>query len=440
MTGINLQSQLRRNILSGSATAAIGILVSIVAYPLYLYFLGAELYGLWALLNVVIFFSSIGNIGIDEAIIKYVAEEYEKKNMFGVITYISTGLTLLLINGIVIFIVLSLLKNHLPRLLNLDAIHAVLFHNLFLHIVFLSIFVLVVKYINAILKGLGRFDQASYILLIGRIGGVAFAIIFLMSGLSIWALYWGQVISFALVLIASSLLITHKIGFYYNPVRYKGRFLINLLTFGGTMTVSKVLAMLLEPFIKVTITRYIGLAEVAYFEIADKIVRQIRSMFERGISAVMPEVSRLLATAGDATERVFSVMKKLNRMNALVGGLLFLVLFVVAGPVLKLWLGAQYHPAIIVAFRIILVGYVFNLMSVPPYYFFMGGGRVIFCFLNHFIQALINVCLVVTLVLLEAVTFDRVMIVYSCAVALSAIILMLMYHRTVKQQPLSDEQ
>lgn len=433
MTRINLQSQLKRNILSGSFTAAIGILVSVVAYPLYLHFLGAELYGLWALLNVVIFFSSIGNIGIDEAIIKYVAEEYEKKNMIGVITYISTGLNLLLINGIIIYTVLSLLKNYLPRLLNLDVIHTVLFHNLFPYIVFLSIFVLVVKYVNAILKGLGRFDQASYILLIGRISGVVFAIIFLLSGLGIWALYWGQVISFALVLIVSSFLITYKIGFYYNPVRYKGRFLMNLLTFGGTMTFSKVLAMLLEPFIKVTITRYIGLAEVAYFEIADKIVRQIRSLFERGVSAVMPEVSRLLATTGDATKRVFLVMKKLNRMNTLVGGLLFLVLFVIAGPVLKLWLGAQYHPAIIIAFRIILVGYVFNLVSVPAYYFFMGGGRVGFCFFNHFIQALINVGFVVTLVLLDAVTFDRIMIVYSCAVAVSAVFLMLMYHRTVKQ-------
>jgi O-antigen/teichoic acid export membrane protein len=438
MTSINVQSQLRRNILSGSATAAIGILVSIVAYPLYLYFLGAELYGLWALLNVVIFFSSVGNIGIDEAIIKYVAEEYEKKNAAGVIVYISTGLNLLIINGVIIFIVLHSLESHLPRLLNLDATHATLFDNLFPYIVFLSIFVLIVKYVNAILKGLGRFDQASYILLIGRIGGVASAIIFLAMGRSIWALYWGQVISFALVLIVSSFYITRKIGLYYNPLRYRGRFLVNLLSFGGTMTVSKVLAMLLEPFIKVAITRYIGLAEVAYFEIADKIVRQLRSLFEQGVSAVMPEVSRLLAAVGDATERVFSIMKRLNRMNALVGGSLFLVLFVIASPVLKLWLGAQYHPAIIIAFRIILVGYFFNLVSVPSYYFFMGGGKVVFCFLNHFVQAFINVSLVVALVLLNAVTFDRVMIVYSCAVALSAVMLVLLYHWTVKQTTASS--
>jgi len=63
----------------------------------------------------------------------------------------------------------------------------------------------------------------------------------------------------------------------------------------------------------------------------------------------------------------------------------------------------------------------------------MGGGRVVFCFLNHFIQALINVGLIVTLILLDAVTFGGVMIVYSSAVAFSAIVLMLMYYRTVKQ-------
>jgi hypothetical protein len=53
--------------------------------------------------------------------------------------------------------------------------------------------------------------------------------------------------------------------------------------------------------------------------------------------------------------------------------------------------------------------------------------------LNHFIQAVVNVGLVVTLVLLDEMTFDRVMIVYAGAVALSAIILIYIYHRTAKQ-------
>lgn len=433
MRGINLQSQLKRNIFSGSLTAGIGILTSIIAYPVYLHFLGAELYGLWALLNVVIFFSSIGNIGVDEALIKYVAAAYEKENVDTVITYISTGLSLLLLNGIVIYTVLMLLKNHLPGLLNLNVSYTAYFHSLFPYIVFLSIFVLIAKYVNAILQGLGRFDQASYIMLLGRIGGVALAILLLVFGSGIWALYWGHVFSFVLVLVVSSYFISQKIGFYYNPLRYKRRFLFNLLKFGGTMTMSKVLIMLLEPFIKVVIARYIGLAEVAYFEIANRIVVQIRSLFERGISAIMPEVSRLSAAAGDAKQRVFVVMKKLNRMNALVGGLLFFVLFLVAEPVLRLWLANQYHPAIIIAFRISIVGYLINLFSVPSYYFFMGAGRVKYCFYNHFIQAMVNCALIIVLIVLDSVTFQRVVIVYAFAIAISAAILMLLYYRTSRQ-------
>lgn len=430
MRGIKLHSQLKRNIFSGSVAAGIGILASIVAYPVYLYFLGAELYGLWALLNIVIFFSSIGNIGVDEALVKYVAAEYGKKNIDAVITYISTGLSLLLFNGIAIYAVLMLLRNHLPGWLNLDVSYTAYFHSLFPGIVFLSIFVLIAKYVNAILQGLGRFDQASYIMLVGRIGGVALAILLLVVGSGIWALYWGHVFSFVLVLAVSSYFIYQKIGLYYAPRRFNSRFLVNLLKFGGTMTLSKVLIMLLEPFIKVIIARYIGLAEVAYFEIANRIVVQIRSLFERGISAIMPEVSRLSAAAGEAKQQVFAVMKKLNRVNASVGGLLFLVLFLVAGPVLRLWLANQYHPAIIIAFRISIVGYLINLLSVPSYYFFMGVGRVKYCFYNHFIQAVVNCALIIVLIILDSVTFYRVVTIYAFAIALSAVILMLIYYRT----------
>ncbi len=53
------------------------------------------------------------------------------------------------------------------------------------------------------------------------------------------------------------------------------------IKFGGTLTVSMVIYMLLEPFIKVVITKYIGLAEVTYFEIANRSVTQIRQTLMR---------------------------------------------------------------------------------------------------------------------------------------------------------------
>ena len=45
-------------------------LIILVSYPLYLKYLGMELYGLWATLSVVVSFTAIGRLGIDTAMIK----------------------------------------------------------------------------------------------------------------------------------------------------------------------------------------------------------------------------------------------------------------------------------------------------------------------------------------------------------------------------------
>jgi O-antigen/teichoic acid export membrane protein len=187
--------------------------------------------------------------------------------------------------------------------------------------------------------------------------------------------------------------------------------------------------MLLEPFIKVVIARYVGLAEVAYFEIANKIVYQIRSLFERGVSAIMPEVSRLSAEVVNAKSKITNVMKKIIRMNFLIGTSVFIVLFILCEPLLKLWLSDEYNRTIILAFRIIVLGYTVNLISVPMYYYFMGIGRVKYCFYNHSIQALLNFTLIMAFISANIMNFSLVSIVYSVSIAISAIILIYFYYR-----------
>ncbi len=425
-------SQLRKNIFSGSLAAAGSIIVSVVAYPVYLNFLGAELYGLWAILSVLIYFGSIGNFGIDEALIKYVSEKYQKGAIEDVVRYISTGLNLLIVNGFILCAACSLLGNFFASLLNLEGADIIRFHALFHYVVILSIFILVVNYINAILKGLGRFDQASYIFLVGRFIGLIMAVLFFINGYKIWGIYMGQALSFLSVLILSSFFISKRIGLYYKPFAHKKEYLVKLLKFGGTMTVSKILSILLEPFIKIVIARYIGLAEVAYFEVANKIVLQIRGLFERGISAIMPEVSRLSATIKNAKVRTFEMMRRVNRLNVLVGSSVFILLLFIGEPLLKLWLSAGYCKVITIAFRIIIVGYLINLLSVPSYYYFMGTGQVRFCFFNHLIQTVLNFILVVVLIFFDIINFQLLVTVYASSIAISSVVLMIMYHNKIR--------
>lgn len=71
-----LSSQLRVNMASGVATTAVNLAAMAVAYPVYLHFLGYERYGVWLILATVLTFAKLGNLGINSAIMKLVAEEH----------------------------------------------------------------------------------------------------------------------------------------------------------------------------------------------------------------------------------------------------------------------------------------------------------------------------------------------------------------------------
>ncbi len=70
-----LSSQLRINMASGMATTVVNIAVMAAGYPLYLHFLGYEKYGVWLVLAAVLTFAQLGDLGMNPAITKLVAEQ-----------------------------------------------------------------------------------------------------------------------------------------------------------------------------------------------------------------------------------------------------------------------------------------------------------------------------------------------------------------------------
>jgi O-antigen/teichoic acid export membrane protein len=425
---MKMKSNLNKNIFAGSIAAGGSIIISIIAYPLYLHFLGAELYGLWVILNVVVYFSTLANFGIDEAIIKYIAEECEHGNYESVKHIFSTGLNMLFIGGVLVFTVLFFLRSLLMQLLHLSSNYGAIFFHLFPYVILLAIFIILIIYINAVLKGMGRYDQASYILLFGRIMSVLFSIPFLLMNTGIWALYWGQFISYVCVLLISSVFIYRKLGFFYILRSFDKKIFAKIMKFGGVLTASKALAMFLEPFMKFVIARFVGLSAVTYFEISNRIVIQIRSLFERGISAIMPEISRLSVTCKDAQQQLRKVMKKVNVWNMITGSCVFILLFILAKPILQIWLGTEYQSTIFYALRILIIAYMINLFSVPAYYYFMGVARVGFCLLNHSLQSGLNFSIIVILMAVHSITFDAVIFVYALSIAISALLLIVVYY------------
>ena len=106
-------SQLRVNMVSGPLTTVINSVVMIIAYPVFLHFLGYEKYGVWLILGTVLTFAQLGDLGIGPAIVKLVAEEHGRNDIKGVQRYITTALAMLCISGTVVLLVILALKNQI---------------------------------------------------------------------------------------------------------------------------------------------------------------------------------------------------------------------------------------------------------------------------------------------------------------------------------------
>ncbi len=279
---------------SGVGVTLVNIAVLAVAYPMYLHFLGYEQYGVWLVLSTVLTFAQLGNLGIGQAVMKLVAEEYGRHDLEAAQQYMASALVILAASGVVVFAVILFFRVPIVALFKLSEENARTVSWMLPYMACLSIYVFIVQAINAMLSGFGRMDLANYAQAGGRLVAVLVAGFLLFLGAGIKGLLIGSAASYIFIHIASLALIRRMA-----PIRIlrTGNLRLarmrQLLGFGSGVLGTSLLSMLLSPFNKVMLSRYAGVASIPIYEIAYTGSMQIRGLAEAGIRALMPEVSRI---------------------------------------------------------------------------------------------------------------------------------------------------
>jgi O-antigen/teichoic acid export membrane protein len=391
-------SQLRINVASGVVTTAVNTGVLAVGYPLYLHFLGYEQYGLWLVLSVVLSLAQLGNLGIGPAVTRLVAEDYGRGDREGIQHYVATALALLCLSGVLMLLVLLLCRGRIVAAFRLNEANARIVASLIPYIGLLSLYVFVVQVPNAVLAGLGRMDLANYVQTAGRIVGVGAAALLLCQGFGVVGLLLGNALS-CLVMHVLSLVYVRRITRLHtwrrenlDPARC-GR----LLRIGANVFGASLIGMLGNPFNKLMLSRYAGVAAIPVYDIAYTGSMQVRYLLDAGLRALVPEVSRLgAARPADAQRRIAQVYHRSLRWALLLGIPLYAGVALCSPLLLHLWLRDRCVDTLPDAFRIMLIGTSFvSLVGGLPYYVIMGCGKVRRLVVSNLIAAGCN-CLLVT--------------------------------------------
>jgi O-antigen/teichoic acid export membrane protein len=376
---------LARNTALNLGGRTISLLVAVFAMPYVIRHLGPDRFGLLSLAWIVVGYFALLDLGIGTATTKFVAEFLGKGNPDAVPkvvwTAVITQLCLGTVGGILLAATSPLLADRvfkIPVELHSEA-----------RLVFLILaFSLPIDLANGSLQGVlaatQRFD------LVNAIGIPSSALTYLIP---VAALALGCGLPAIVLFLVAARLVAVAVSFVVCArlypsltarVRFDRRLVRQLVGFGGWVTVSGAVNPILVYFDRFLIGALISIAGIGYYTPPYMISTKLSIIPASLIATLFPAFS---ASAGRGdTEWIRSALVRSLKFLLLVVGLIAVLLFFFAHPILQLWLGTRYAAEGTIVLQILTAGVLMNSLANVPGFLLLAMGRPDICAKFHLLE------------------------------------------------------
>lgn len=380
---------------------------------------------MWVIISAIVGWTQIGSLGIPQTVMKFVAGSAARGDREELVEYVSSALTIILVSGSIIMLILFFVKGalgnflHAPPTIKPQMPLYIFFAGLVVFFSFLA------ESVNSILSGIGRMDLANMNEVVGKILSTIFSVILVFKGYGIGALLLGSMTNFLIILILGCILSILNLGFVpYNIKAIKKGRIRETINFGGTLAAGSLLAMFIEPFNRFVLGQYVSLSAATVYDVASRIVVQIRGVLEISFRPFVAQSSTYLNIG--KVEKIKEMSKFSVRLICLLGVPVLLILIVWAPELVSIWLKRTEVQNISYAVRIIAFAQIFSLMVTPAYYLFMGIGKKEKCFWVYFSFSALNFTLALICLFLGLISLKWVVHIFAFSLIVSSLYLMVM--------------
>jgi O-antigen/teichoic acid export membrane protein len=272
------------------------------------------------------------------------------------------------------------------------------------------------------IDGTHRIDLKSW-LMIGSSLLYFVAALALVPRAGLMGLAWAQLAQSVALFVSSWLLLRRCLsGVPLVPARWRSSVFREIIGFGSKLQVISFTALLFEPTTKALLSKFGGLAAAGYYEMATRMVQQVRSILVSANQVLVP-------TIADLQERDAYKILKLYRASYTV--MVYLSLPMLASliatiPVMSEWWLGRYEPKFVLFAVLLAIGWFTNVLSAPAYFAGVGTGELRWNLVGHLTLAVLNVCLGIML----GVSWGAVGVVVGAmtALILGSFLIALKYH------------
>jgi len=417
-------------VIRNSAASVLRFIASVpipfLIVPFMLQKLGAERYGIWALVSILTMFVQLGDFGIGYALVKSVAEMYAKDNIDRLNHVLSTAFVFYIIMALSLmcaaffltdFIVSSLFQ--IPAHLVNDARFVVM------GIVFVFSINLAFSIFTSIINGMQRMEVSNGIALGATFLNAIGVVVVLSLGFGLRGLVVNSAIITNMTILANWLTVRKLASnielAFKNFQRKEAK---EILKYGMNIQITNLAGMTGDPLIKTLITRSAGLEYVAYFEVAMRLLNPIRYLFAQAIVPLMPFAAESLANTN--VNNIISIYRKSIRYLILFAIPILALIFVVLPVLIEAWVGPGYDTSII-TFRILMFGQILSIISMPSFYIFLST-HVKYTMILAVINSILS--LIICVILGYIYGYFGIIIGFSVAMGIISLLSVLLYCKT----------
>ena len=175
-------------------------------------------------------------------------------------------------------------------------------------------------------------------------------------------------------------------GFILFPLRWDKETFNQIFKFSSNFQIIGLCQLLYDPVTKFLLSRYGGLSFVGYYEMASRLVVQIRTLIVSANQVIVPSIA-------SSSEK--NIDKSYPKILNLVIGLAFPVMVAVmvfTPSISYYWIGS-YEPYFIWALLILTLSWLINILCTPAYFSSIGLGNLRGILFSHVFIAILNLVL-----------------------------------------------
>lgn len=365
------KSQITINALSAIGQVLIVGIVYFFLYKVVLVQIGVELLGVWSLIIATTSVAAIANFGMSSGIVKFVATYKARDDLEAIDRLIFTsGLFVLFTYSVLAILIYVLGGKILPYFIDSDYV------SIALKILPFSLISLVVNALgsiyNSAIDGIQKNYLKSIIVTCGSIVLLGISI-YLTPVCGIYGLVYAQIIQSSFVLVLTVYCFWRYSGVPMSLAwKWDKNLFKEIFSYGVKIQAASVLEMTFEPITKFMLSKYGGLTFVGYYEMAARLIIQLRSLIVSANQVMIPVVAESKEKERDNQQDSY----KKHFGLVLFMSILWATAIIVGAPWISLiWVG-RYEAVFILVVILSTSGTFLNILSTPAYFNFMGVGNL----------------------------------------------------------------